>query len=150
MVFARTWSSLPSWWLEAQSTIPCPWWTGTKHCRLEEKMINGYEFAEISSKFTRIRNRKGSIERSNPINSFPSIYLHPARAVAACCSSPANRGLWLQLPVLGARAGKVEPSPSSCAGKPTPTTSWKPARWRIPLIWRLLRWARLKSAWPAR
>lgn len=39
--FARTWSSLPSWWLEARSTIPCPWWTGTKHCRLEEKTING-------------------------------------------------------------------------------------------------------------
>lgn len=79
-----------------------------------------------------------------------SIYLHPARAVAACCSSLANQGLWPQLPVLGAGAGTVEPSPSSCAGKPTPTTSWKPARSRIPSIWRLSRWARLKSAWPAR
>lgn len=69
------------------------------------------------------KKRKEETIGGGTIDSFRSIYLHPVRAVAACCSSLANQGLWLQLPVLGARAGKVKPSPSSCAGKPTPTTS---------------------------
>lgn len=62
--FARTWSSLPSWWLEARSTIPCPWWTGTKHCRLEEKTINGTNLRKKE------RKKPSEEERSIPFDRF--------------------------------------------------------------------------------